>query len=201
MFLDTLARTGVWAAACRAASPHSPDNTSNPPCSSSFRSLMQRDLSFASEVEAATEQAKAAVLLEIQRRGQEGWEEPIFQKGQRAVDHDGKPASVRKFSDNLLLARARSLMPELFSEKHVHEHNVNVTTGRQGYWTITEEDTHCLTDAEVDQLLSIMGKVRERRQGMASIEHQPAEVLDADFTEVEDDAPEVWELAYKEKTG
>ena len=63
------------------------------------------------------------IRREIERRGMEGWEEPIYQAGARvlepALDENGhvmhdeegrvilRPAVVRKFSDSLLLALAK----------------------------------------------------------------------------------------------
>ena len=87
------------------------------------RYAVQGEPLFAQAVEEALEEARAEIELEIQRRGQEGFLEPVYQKGVRAVDHDGKPASIRRFSDNLLLARARAMMPDRYSEKHQHQHD------------------------------------------------------------------------------
>ncbi len=183
VFLDALRETGVWAHACRVASPHSPSDTSNPPCSSSFRALVRRDIEFAAAVEDAMETARANVLLEIQRRGQDGWDEKVFQKGMQAVDADGNPAVIRKYSDNLLLARARSMMPELFSEKHHHEHTVKRAMGAH---TFVSEDIHLLDPDQRAALTDILLTIQRRRgEADSALEYQPAETIDADFEEVE----------------
>ncbi|MPY73108.1 MAG: hypothetical protein GEU87_02505 [Alphaproteobacteria bacterium] len=119
LFLKVLAETGCYRSGARAATPHSTGKAS--PGVSSFKALENRDATFRAAVDDAIEEAKAAVEMEIMRRGQEGWEEPVFQKGMRVLDiaEDGtaKPATIRRYDSNLLLARARSLMPEKYSER------------------------------------------------------------------------------------
>lgn len=185
-FLDALAQTGVWAYACRVASPHSQDSTNNPPCSSTFKQLRNRDVEFAAACEEAYETARANVLLEIQRRGQEGWDEKVFQKGTQATDADGNPAVIRKYSDNLLLARARQMMPELFSEKHQHTHMIHKASGAH---TFVADDIQLLNVEQRRALTDILLTIQRGRSdadGAPALTYQPADTIeDADFEEAD----------------
>lgn len=62
IFIDTLRKTGVFAAAGRAASPHSKHRTG---CYSSFRGEMQRNPDFAAEVAAAISEAKSNISADM----------------------------------------------------------------------------------------------------------------------------------------
>ena len=143
-FLETLRRTGVFAAACRAASPHSKHRAA---CYSSFRNEMQRSPEFAAEVADALDEAKAEIELEIYRRGVEGWDEPVYQKGMRVIDHDGSPASIRRYSDNLLLTRAKAMMPEKYADRSKIEHSGVVNHDVRAL-TISPADLIALNSAE-----------------------------------------------------
>ncbi len=47
----------------------------------------------------------------LDTRGVDGWDEPVYYQGEVC-------GYVRKFSDTLLLARAKALMPEKYRERH-----------------------------------------------------------------------------------
>jgi hypothetical protein len=219
LFLQALENSGgSWSAAARAASPHLGDKNRNkrwPPGLSTWRALYKRDPEFASEVNEVLERVKENLVAEMHRRSVEGVLQPVYGKGQRifepALDEEGRPildeegkpdmraAVVRKFSDTILLARARALMPELYGEKR--EVNVNVNHRRSGAWEITSQDVRFLTEDERKNLLAIMEKVRvgrgEMESNLAAIEHQPEEY--AEFEEV--DEAEEWELAHEGESG
>ncbi|MPY73085.1 MAG: hypothetical protein GEU87_02390 [Alphaproteobacteria bacterium] len=130
LFLKVLAETGCYRSAARAATPHSTGKAS--PGVSSFKALENRDATFRAAVDDAIEEAKAAVEMEIKRRGQDGWLDPVFGKGERVYQIDpetGKqvPATIRRYDSNLLLARARALMPEKYSERKQLEISGSVT--------------------------------------------------------------------------
>lgn len=57
---------------------------------------------------------------EIYRRGVEGWEEPIFFKDQQI-------ATVRKYSDTLLIFGLKGLMPERYKDRAQLEHDLSPT--------------------------------------------------------------------------
>ena len=98
-FLAELARHGIVVRAARAASPHSARG-----CVMSFRDERGRDPEFASDWDEAMEQARGQVESELHRRAVEGYEEPVYQRGE-------KVGTVRKYSDRLLELRFKSLIP------------------------------------------------------------------------------------------
>ncbi len=98
-FLAELARHGIVARAARAASPHSVRG-----CVMSFRDECGRDAEFAADWAEAMEQACGQVESELHRRAVLGYEEPVYQRGE-------KVGTVRKYSDRLLELRIKSLIP------------------------------------------------------------------------------------------
>lgn len=72
--------------------------------------------------------AKACERIEheIYRRGELGYEEPIVYKGQISKDADGKPLTVRKYSDTLLIFRAKKFIPEYRDHTSI-EHSGQMT--------------------------------------------------------------------------
>ncbi len=187
-FLRALRESGgSFAAACRATAPHLSGDSANPPGYSTWRALMQRDPAFAAAVEETLQVVRDDIEAEMHRRSVVGVEVPQFQKAQRVIDHDGTPAVVRKYSDTILLKRAAALMPEKYAERKTVDINHNVSTS--GAWTITALDLEALNSTEQAQLAAIMGKVRDHRKGVAAaIEHQPTDVIDANFSEVDQEA-------------
>ena len=67
----------------------------------------------------ALAEAGDALELEARRRAVDGWDEPVFQKGELV-------GTIRKYSDTLLLAMLRAKKPE-YREKVLNEH-----TGKDG---------------------------------------------------------------------
>jgi hypothetical protein len=53
---------------------------------------------------------KSSIAVEIDRRGREGWDEPIYQNG-KLVGHK------RRYSDTLLLAQAKRWMRDEYGDK------------------------------------------------------------------------------------
>lgn len=167
VFLRVLAETGSFRAASRAASPHCSGAS---PGWSTFRAAYARDLEFQSECNSALEIAKMAVVDEIYRRGQVGWDEPVFQRGARVYEKDPetgeeRPASVRRYSDNLLLARAKSLMPEFRDKLEVSgqvQHSHAYAGGVVGL-ALTPDDIRLLSPTERDQLRNILISVKKGR--------------------------------------
>lgn len=76
---------------------------------------IKKDSAFRERVEQAKLWAENEVDEEIRRRGVEGWEEDIYYKGE-------KVGVVRKYSDALLMERARML-----SGRYRKEQNLNIT--------------------------------------------------------------------------
>lgn len=175
VFLATLRETGLFRAAARAASPHSdPDSGAV----NSFRDLARRDANFAAEVAEAMQEANERLEREAHRRAVEGIREPIFQKGRQAVDADGKPAFIVRYSDNLLLRLLERRDPDAWSQHRKVEHSGSaVPAGAVGY--IAATDIRFLDDRDVEDLHRILTKLAARRG-------DEAQVLDAEWVEVRD---------------
>lgn len=96
---------------------------------------LQGDEKYAERFRIAEDMAVDTLEAEARRRAHEGWEEPVFYKGQLAgvwLDAEGKPAAnvdaattfkphgVRKFSDTLLIFLLKAARPERFREHFEH---------------------------------------------------------------------------------
>ena len=83
-------------------------------------------------------------------------------------------------------------MPAKYSEKRNLEISGSITHGTAGHLTISSADLIALDSNQRDQLAGILKTIQSARKGECeAIEHQPAEILDAEFEEVtadEDDA-------------
>lgn len=71
--------------------------------------LREADAAFRAEWEAAYVEGTEAIEQEIKRRGVDGWDEPVYQGGQ-------KVGVVRKHSDTLLIFLAKGRDPERWRE-------------------------------------------------------------------------------------
>jgi len=78
---------------------------------------LEQDASYRERFEVAHAEACDAVEEEITRRGQDGYEVPVVYRGEIRRDEQGRPVVVRKFSDRLLMFRARALMREKYGEQ------------------------------------------------------------------------------------
>ncbi len=191
LFLKAYRESGAnFAFAAAAACPGAKDGTDKP-CYSSFRNLRIRDMGFRAACEEILEQVANDVEAEIHRRAVEGWLTPAIQKGTQATLADGSPAFIRRYSDTLLLARARALMPEKYGEKK----SVEITHKRAGGLLVIEAaDVQHFSQAQIEALGDLMSTIRKHREGgTPEIEYQPAPVLEIPVTEVEAVAVEVTE--------
>lgn len=84
---------------------------------------LKRDRSYPERFEAARQAACDAIEEEIFRRGQIGYDEPIVYKGEISKDKRGRIVTVRRFSDVLLIFRAKALMPEKYGDRTKLEHS------------------------------------------------------------------------------
>jgi hypothetical protein len=78
--------------------------------------LEHRD--FAEQWDEAEQEAVDAVELEARRRGVEGWEEPVFYKGQQC-------GTIRRYSDRMLEILLKGHRPEKYADR-------KVLTGKDG---------------------------------------------------------------------
>ena len=98
VFIDTMAKTGRNHASAEAAGV----------TYETVRSHIKADQEFAAAVEAARQQYGEWLESEVERRGVEGWEEPVFNYKDGSI-----LGTVKKFSDKML---------ELALKKHVPEY-------------------------------------------------------------------------------
>lgn len=99
-------------------------------CSQTVNDHCNNDDDFSEAVDEAIDTYRDGVVEEVSRRGKVGWDEAVWQKGMQALmpvtDDDGnvlytgegesrrpvmRPASVRKFSDPLLILEAKRVDP------------------------------------------------------------------------------------------
>jgi len=71
----------------------------------------RKDQQFLEEWETARKMATHVLEEEAHRRAVEGWEEPVFYKGEQV-------GTVRKYSDTLLIFLLKGLKPETYREKY-----------------------------------------------------------------------------------
>ena len=156
------------------------------PCYSTFVQLKKKDLGFAAACDEILLEIADMIEAEIRRRGEEGWLEPVIQKGTQATMADGSPAFIRRFDSKLLLARARALMPDKYGDRK----DVTITHKRAGGMLVIEaSDIKHFSQAQIDALGGIVATIRKYKDGGApetpSLEYQPAPVMELPVTEIE----------------
>ena len=83
---------------------------------STVRKLQKADPDFADAYQEALDEYREWVEREVVRRAVEGWDEPVFQKGEQVGE-------VRKHSDALLMMLMKKLDPA-YKEKHQVDVNI-----------------------------------------------------------------------------
>ena len=201
LFLAALRESGGnFSAAAAAVSPRSLAKARSKPGYSSFKLAMANDPEFASQVQETLETVKADVFAEIHRRAMHGVAEPVYQKGERVqdVDSDGNPipATITRYDNRLLLRLAAKLDPE-WSETRNITHSVN-HDGHQTAMQISPSDLKALSADQKVHLKGILATIRASRGETPALEHQPAEVIDADYEEVPTTAEEAEPMTAEE---
>lgn len=172
---------GVQAVAIRAVSGHSTRVNKNgtAACWTSLKQAQQRDPEFNAECQVVAAECVEVLEHELIRRAM-GTDEPLYQAGRRVLDTDseGRPikATVKRYSDGLLLKRLAAMKPELYADKK----NVHVTVGAQRYLMIGREDLACLDHQRRGQLGVILQIMADARSGEA----KQITAEDADYAEV-----------------
>lgn len=167
-FLSELARHGIAAEAARIASPHTSERHG---ALSTFLSERSRSPEFASRWAEAEESANAVVEQEVWRRAVEGCERGVFQKGGRVIDHDGKPATERVYSDRLLEVLLRSRLASRYGDRKQIELNGRIDVNSV---TLSVSDLGLLSVAQRRELADIMGRIAVCRGEIQPDESLPA---------------------------
>lgn len=157
IFLRELRRHGIVRAAARAASPATDSPTA---CSSSFYRARNMDPEFAADWDNALAEAAADVELEIHRRAIEGYEEPVYQRGELV-------GTITRYSDKLLELRAKGLMPDRYAVErkdvrlqgkieHDHQHKAVLLELRP-------EDVILLSEDKRETFLGLLEEIAEAK--------------------------------------
>lgn len=172
VFLSELRRHGIVSAAARAASPHAKGT-----CAPSFYILRKNDPAFAAAWDDAIEQATGSVELEIHRRAVEGYDEPVYQKGELV-------GTVTKYSDRLLELRAKALLPQKYIERRAVELSANLNVTQELYGghalTLKPEDVLLLDEDKRQQLLGLLTEIALARGDLLEVEPEPVGLLEAE---------------------
>ncbi len=107
-FLEVLARTCNVTHAARSAGISR----------SRVYDIRMEDAEFAAAWDAAEEIAVDSLEGEARRRALEGIDEPIVYQGEIQRDGDGKPVTIKKYSDTLAMFLLRSHRPEKYRERY-----------------------------------------------------------------------------------
>jgi hypothetical protein len=151
-FLAALRATGSIRAAARRASPGS--RSAEGP-RSTFRMALQRDPEFAAASQEALDDALGSLEAEAMRRAVEGYQRPIYQKGQ-LVGYE------TVFSDNMLLTLLRARAPEAYSERR-DVHVTGTVSHLHGVLTIDVAEISLLDPADRDALMGILDRLASAR--------------------------------------
>ena len=177
---------GNFSEAARKISAHGDAKTNKGKTPAGYAALKahaKRDPNFAGQITEVDAQILDDVEAVITRRAK-GWTEAVFSAGKQAKLADGTPAWIEKYDSKLLLAVARKLAPESWSEKHIIDHHHYVESQR---WSITIEEINRLPAAMLENLGEIIDHLefdRKERDGH-SVRALPVTVLDADFELIE----------------
>lgn len=106
-FLKALAQWPVVATACQAAGVET---------STAYRAR-KADPAFAQQWADALEDGIDLAEAEAYRRAVHGFDEPVIHQGQLAVDAEGKPLTVKRYSDRLLELVLRGRRKEVYSQR------------------------------------------------------------------------------------
>lgn len=172
LFLKSLNRHGILAAAARCASPGSDERHGS---LSSFKYHASVNPEFAAAVEEALENSRAVVEEELHRRSITGWEEPVFQRGE-LVGH------VTRYSDRLLELRAKALLPNKYIDRKAVEHSGSVSHELMGGRLFIEpRDLLALSGPERETLAGILTKIGLAR-GELTERPEPVDITPAPKT-------------------
>lgn len=139
---------------------------------------------FALAFQAADRKYREKLRTEIERRGVHGWLEPVYSQGQRALepvldaegrvqyDGDGRvvqvPASIRKFSDSLLLALAKRQDPEFRERSEISVGSPSEATLEAASTAVVKAELGKLSDEGRLRLRQVLEEISGGRDSVSS---------------------------------
>ena len=161
-FLTELRKHGVVTAAARAASPHASPKYG---CLASFKEARRKDPIFAQQWDDAVDEATARIEQELHRRAVEGWNEPVYQKGEMV-------GTITRYSDKLMELLAIGVRPDKYGRRDVHVTGA-VQHQLDGALVLKPDDLLALSAADRREMIRLLEIVGENR-GEQKVEHVPA---------------------------
>lgn len=186
-FLKALREAGgVFSQACRIVSPKQAVPGASPPAYTTWKTLVERDETFASAVAEVLQLVRDDIHTEIRRRAMEGVQEAVIQKGTQATMADGQPAFVTRYDNKLLLSLARRLDPAWNESRNI-QHSVAHDGATE---QITSADLRLLTAGQKSNLRDILSTIHAAHGEQKSLTHQPSEQIaiaeDAEYVELDE---------------
>lgn len=134
----------------------------------SFSRLMRGDQEFKSAVDEAWVDGADPLIEEAERRGRDGWEEPIYQRGE-LVGH------VRKYDSNLLMFSIKGRRPEYKENPKIDVHS-QVAVRFDDRSAAISEMWRVLADAGVDANELGGGTPRKELPAASGVVAEPSDV-------------------------
>lgn len=139
-----------------------------------FWRIMEADPPFKAEFERAKEIGAYVMVDEAERRGVEGWDEPVFGKGPDGyVEEIG---SVHKFDSNLLMFTIKGRLPQYKDNPKIDLSQTTVSLKFEDRSAAIEDVWRVLRDAGVKQAVVGGEPHRELLPGPAVVVAEPSEL-------------------------
>ncbi len=138
LFLEEFARNANVTAACRRAGIDR----------STVYRWQEHDTAFTIRYHEAEAEANDVVRAAIFRRAVNGVDKPLHHNGRMVTDADGRPVTVKEYSDTLLIFLAKARMPEFRDKQQVE------VSGKDG-GPIEVNDAHARLAEKLQRLADI----------------------------------------------
>lgn len=141
-----------------------------------FWRIMAADPAFKAEFEIAKETGAYVLVDEAERRGAEGWLEPVYGKGPDGwVEQVGE---VRKYDSNLLMFTVKGRLPQYKDNPKIDLSQTHVSVSFDDRSAKVDEMWRVLADAGVDaqQIAHGRGTTRELLPAVEGVLAEPSDV-------------------------
>lgn len=161
IFLDAYGRIGVISAAARVANI---DRVTH-------YNWMASDSKYAEAFALKEEEAKELLEEEAHRRAVAGVDKPLVYQGRIMTDRDGKPVTIKEYSDTMLIFLMKGAMPEKYRDRY--------EIGGLGGGPLRTASTVIVADGSEQQYVQAL-----RRYGQQfALTDGAGAVMDAEFTD------------------